>query len=676
MDYRREIDGLRALAVVPVILFHAGFETFRGGFVGVDVFFVISGYLITTIILAELEQGNFSIVNFYERRARRILPTLFFVMFACIPFSWILLSPADLTSFSKSLIAVPLFLSNFFFWRDGGYFETAAELKPLLHTWSLAVEEQYYVIFPLFLLLSWKLGKHWILLTLGVIFFASLVLAQWASHAMPDVAFYLLPTRVWELLVGAGAAFYLSRRGKKIFGENLSEIAGWTGVMLILFSVFSYDNSTPFPGIFALIPTLGTLLIILFASQQTYVGKFVGNKIFVGIGLISYSAYLWHQPVLAYARHWIVDFDHFLALLLIALVLILSILSWKYVELPFRNKEKFGRTFIFTASSTAALFFISLGYISSNIDFNKEELMAKILSENEAIYSSNINERKFIKNRIENERLDPEAIVIGSSRIMQASSKGTGIDLLNLSVSGAKLEDLLAIWELSSDKFDPSYVFLGADPWIFNVNSEETRWNYLSKEYGIALARLGIKKEIAVLPAKRPLPFNSVAVRIYDSINQSKTRAEDDTPSVSDKIRKDGSRVYNLSYANKSPSEVAREAQGYISYAMEDFAYSSEVSNIFERFIIKIEKQNRDVFLVLSPYHPKLFELMRLNDVKFLEIETEFRKIAERSGAKVIGSYDPSKVGCSSEDFYDGMHPKDRCIDKIFSQLKSGVEGE
>ena len=193
MQYRREIDGLRAIAVLPVILFHAGFETFGGGFVGVDVFFVISGYLITTIILGELEQGKFSIVNFYERRARRILPALFLVMLVCIPFAWLWLLPSDMKDFAQSLVAVSVFASNILFWRESGYFDTAAELKPLLHTWSLAVEEQFYVLFPLLLMLFWKLGKRWILVTLGLAFIASLALAQWAAYAKPAAAFYLLP---------------------------------------------------------------------------------------------------------------------------------------------------------------------------------------------------------------------------------------------------------------------------------------------------------------------------------------------------------------------------------------------------------------------------------------------------------------------------------------------------
>lgn len=183
--YRREVDGLRALAVLPVIFFHAGFETFSGGFVGVDVFFVISGYLITSLILAEQRAGTFTLVRFYERRARRILPALFLVMFACLPLAWVYLSPHDLRRFSQSLVAVSLYGSNFLFWLTSNYFEAAAELKPLLHTWSLAVEEQYYLFFPLLLVLTWSLGKRWIVALLALLALASLGAAQWAPRRNP-----------------------------------------------------------------------------------------------------------------------------------------------------------------------------------------------------------------------------------------------------------------------------------------------------------------------------------------------------------------------------------------------------------------------------------------------------------------------------------------------------------
>lgn len=359
---------MRALAVVPVILFHAGLELFRGGFVGIDVFFVISGYLITTIILTELEQGKFSIVNFYERRARRILPALFLVMLVCIPFAWVWLLSSDMKDFSQSLLAVSGFASNILFWRESGYFERAVELKPLSHTWSLAVEEQYYVLFPLFLMLFWKLGKRWILLTLGLIFVCSLSIAQWAAYAYPVAAFYLLPTRGWELLIGAFAAFYLLQANRKEFPKGVSELGGCLGVALILYAVFFYSKATPFPGFYALVPTLGTVLIILFATQKTNVGKFVGNKAFVGIGLISYSAYLWHHPLFAFSRYMgITSFDKEVLFGLVIFTIVIAFFSWKFVEVPFRNKTLVSRKSIVFFAVVGSFTFALLGSYGHNL---------------------------------------------------------------------------------------------------------------------------------------------------------------------------------------------------------------------------------------------------------------------------------------------------------------------
>lgn len=384
MEYRREIDGLRALAVLPVILFHAGFETFSGGFVGVDVFFVISGYLITTIILAELAQGKFSIVSFYERRARRILPALFLVMFVCIPFAWYLLLPSDLKGFSKSLVAVSVFASNILFWRESGYFNTAAELKPLLHTWSLAVEEQYYVIFPIFLMLFWRLGKRWILILLVVVFFASLAVAQWGAYAKPEAAFFLLPTRIWEFLFGVFTAFYLSGINRSDFSEGLSETCGWLGLALIFYAVFAYSKTTAFPGVNALVPTFGAMLVVIFATQKTFVGKFLGNKAFVFIGLISYSAYLWHQPIFAFLRFY--TFDQIslpLNILSIAATFILSFFSLKYVETPFRKGSKVGRGSVFGLSAAGVFLFMFLGiYGNFNNDYSgKNSILTKAIGD-------------------------------------------------------------------------------------------------------------------------------------------------------------------------------------------------------------------------------------------------------------------------------------------------------
>lgn len=361
MKYRREIDGLRAIAVLPVILFHAGFEFFSGGFVGVDVFFVISGYLITSIIVSDLGKGEFSFVNFYERRARRILPALFLVMLVCIPFAWLWLFPIAMKDFSQSLVAVPLFASNILFWRETGYFGAAAELKPLLHTWSLAVEEQYYLLFPVLMFVLWKLEKRFIYVTLALFFLCSLALAQWGALNKPVAAFYLLPTRGWELLLGAFAALYLNRYQPSV-PRALSELGSGLGLTLIFFSVFTYDKTTPFPGAYALVPTVGTLLIILLATEKTTFGKLIGNPVLVGLGLISYSAYLWHQPIFAFARvRSIAEPSPILFLLLSVLALALAYLSWKFVERPFRSSDKFTRKQIFAYSLVVSVFYISVG---------------------------------------------------------------------------------------------------------------------------------------------------------------------------------------------------------------------------------------------------------------------------------------------------------------------------
>lgn len=369
MKYRKEVDGLRALAVLPVILFHGGFQTFSGGFVGVDIFFVISGYLITSIIFAEKQEGTFTLVNFYERRARRILPALFVVMLACLPFAWLWMLPSDLKDFSRSLLGVTTFVSNILFWRESGYFVTAAELKPLLHTWSLAVEEQYYLLFPIFLLMTWRLGKRWIVGILAVLSVISLAGAQWGAINKPIANFYLLPTRGWELMVGAFIA--LSPFAQKIIGADtgkttthLNQLGSLIGLLLIVYSVFVFDKTTPFPSLYTLIPTLGAAFIILFANPQTFAGKLLSSRIFVSIGLISYSAYLWHQPLFAFARHRSADEPGKPLLFLLTLVAIgLAYISLNYLERPFRDKKKVGRWPVFFFALAGSIIFLAIGFI-------------------------------------------------------------------------------------------------------------------------------------------------------------------------------------------------------------------------------------------------------------------------------------------------------------------------
>lgn len=362
MKYRAEIDGLRAVAVVPVILFHAGVDLFRGGFVGVDIFFVISGYLITTILIDELSEEKFSIVTFYERRARRILPALFFVIAICLIPAWFWLLPHEARAFYQSVVSVSLFLSNIFFWLTSNYFDTSAELKPLLHTWSLAVEEQYYIFFPLFLSFFWRTGKKALLAILVLVAILSLVLTKFAATISHATAFYLLPTRGWELMIGAFVAFYFSESRRYQFSRLSKEIGAAIGLVLIAYSVFTFTKETPFPSFYTLAPTCGAALIILFASRETGVGRLLSARILVGVGLISYSAYLWHQPIFAFARHRILGHPALgLMLALSLLALLLGYLTWRFVETPFRDKGKYSRAQIFAYSFGGCVLFLGLG---------------------------------------------------------------------------------------------------------------------------------------------------------------------------------------------------------------------------------------------------------------------------------------------------------------------------
>lgn len=338
LTYRPEIDGLRALAVLPVILFHAGFSLFSGGFVGVDIFFVISGYLITSIILKDLQAGRFSIATFYERRARRILPALMVVLVVCLPFAFWLMLPEELKRFGQSLIAVATFSSNLFFWLKTDYFAPAAEEQPLLHTWSLAVEEQYYLFFPILLMLAWKGGKRrmaWLVAALAV---GSFALACWTERAHPQAAFYLLPTRAWELLAGSLIAMIPASFVQDRLTPRMAQAGSATGFAMILWAMATFQGHGPADTARMAIPVLGSALVILTANPRTAVGVLLSNRLAVGVGLISYSAYLWHQPVLAFAKLKFFDGapDGLMAMMVV-LSLALGYLSWRFIELPTRT---------------------------------------------------------------------------------------------------------------------------------------------------------------------------------------------------------------------------------------------------------------------------------------------------------------------------------------------------
>jgi len=343
LKYRPDIDGLRAIAVVSVILFHTHIGC-PGGYVGVDVFFVISGYLITALLWRDMQSGTFTFVEFWERRARRIAPALLFVTLATLIAGYLLLLPMDLRGLGRAIVAQSLFAANINYWQLTGYFNAGSDDKPLLHMWSLAVEEQFYLVAPLVL---WAIcrafparRKQTIVATILVLIAASLALSIHGVRATPSAAFFLLPSRAWELLLGSIVVFLPVSQSLSVSGRARHCVA-LAGLTMIVAPIFAYTKQTSFPGLAAVPPCLGAALLIwVHQSGRTVVSGIMSLRPVVFVGLISYSLYLWHWPLLVYMQYYCLTPLTLLERLIVVLLSVLcGTISWKYVESPFRLRH-------------------------------------------------------------------------------------------------------------------------------------------------------------------------------------------------------------------------------------------------------------------------------------------------------------------------------------------------
>ena len=396
LPYRPEIDGLRAVAVTAVIFYHSkitisDYKFFEGGFIGVDIFFVISGYLITSIILNEIIATNtFSFKHFYERRIRRILPTLLIVVLFSLPFAWFYLLPSSLIDFSKSIIYSLGFSSNFYFHYSGQqYAAESGLLKPFLHTWSLSVEEQFYILFPISLIILFKYFRKFLIYILISGFFISLGLAEWGSRNYSSFSFYTLPTRAWELLAGSILAYYEIKNGYRNKIEVFNKILPVIGLILIIHSFLFFDEKTFHPSFYTLSPIIGVCLIIWFSNKDEIISKILSTKIFVATGLISYSLYLWHFPIFAFARViGLLDQHSYVKYFLIIITIIFSILSYFFVERKFRNKDiKFNKTLsIIILGYSLLIIIFSISIVNNGFKTRFEDYVNKIDAESQIYY--------------------------------------------------------------------------------------------------------------------------------------------------------------------------------------------------------------------------------------------------------------------------------------------------
>ena len=402
ISYRPEIDTLRAISVIGVIIYHAkinilGYWIFPGGYYGVDIFFLISGYLITSVIHRELEKtGKFSFTDFYIKRARRILPALLFVVLACIPFAWIYLMPTSFIDFSKSILSSLIFVSNFYFYFTG--LEYGAEnglLKPLLHTWSLSVEEQFYILFPILFFLIFKFFKKKLFKIILLTATSSFIFAEFLSINDQILNFYILPSRIWELLIGSSLFFY-ERNYKLKYSNRTSNLICFIGLLIIFTSFMFFYEVSANPNLKSLLPILGTVLIILFSKKDAFLTKLLTNKLFLGIGLISYSLYLWHYPVFAFARNAYITNSYFYYFLIFVFIFFISWFSYFFIEKPFRDtKNMLDKNFIQILFTTILILTIIPTIIISNNGFENRFPNEASFSADNQKYNKEVLQKKY-----------------------------------------------------------------------------------------------------------------------------------------------------------------------------------------------------------------------------------------------------------------------------------------
>lgn len=466
--YRPEIDGLRAIAVFGVIIYHSkisflGVQIFQGGFYGVDIFFVISGYLISKIIISEYEiKKKFSYLDFYERRMRRILPLLFFVLLTTLIAGYFLLFPSAYSDSAKSIIYSIFFSSNIFFFLSGQAYDALNSLAiPLLHTWSLSVEEQFYIFFPFLIIFLFTKVRSKIIKIFTIIIIFSLIFSNLGSFFFESLNFYILPSRLWELLIGSVYFFYENSKKNKRDNKSIT-IFPLFGLFLILFSFIFINDNVLHPSIVTMIPIAGTILILNYSNKDELLTNVLSSKLFVFFGLISYSLYLWHYPIFAFSRIHLVHIrsdNIYIQLLIAAVVILLSIFTYFFIEKPFRNKKLIRRKYFFYILFISLIILITASYKVISNDGLKQRIQKignyefdnQSLSKQSLLYTRKHSGGKyFSKNKIK------KILLVGDSHA----------------------KDLFNAFHLNQNLFkDMEFIKISSDKKIFSIKRNQKLFN-------------------------------------------------------------------------------------------------------------------------------------------------------------------------------------------------------
>ena len=675
-SYEAHIDGLRALAVLSVVAFHIWPDVFPLGWIGVDVFFVVSGYLITQVLIRDITSNNFNIFDFMGRRLRRLYPQLLAMLLASSALALIVFNSQELREFAVRQLSAMGYLSNVIFSLEGSYFAETKYLNPLLHTWSLGVEEQFYIAAPLLLILLWR-AKAWKILPGFLVVGATLSIVVWAvlqtGSVFPtfgaNIAFYWLPARAWELIIGGLLAWSIHIGTTKVQKYLAIQLVSVLFTISLLSSVYS---SSLWPSVTNISAVFATALLIQFGGNRKL--RFLEVGWLREIGLLSYAIYIWHWPIICFVTILLGPIDDNLGLAAVAILCtaMASLLSFKFVEIKFRYAKRPGsRVKQKRLGSLTTLVLFSLLFLSAPTLQSAESQAARVLSEVETIYFSGLNERVFVKHRLDGVRSydEWEALAIGSSRMMQVDSSLTGRRTLNISVYGANVEDLVYLALRGQSATGVNEIYLSLDPWMLNENYRDKRWNIFfelgSQQIEAVLASDGSAQALRSIDKESE---TNLPALVFDAINQSERFlvASNKQPDFRDKLTRDGRLILNTSTQRISLA-TDQLAKGWTHGSLDDFELSETKIGYLNRLLAELDKRQVSVYLVLLPYHPAV-----LNGVSQMEARAAISKIEEivtqlatSNNVRLLGSFDPELVGCSNEEFLDSIHPLQGCSARV-----------